>query len=241
VRLWAALLRRAAPGSVRVLGSGGGEAAGLHLRLALALGLPVAVLPRSGGESARLTEDPDWCRSRRLLPLPADPWAVRQFAEGPGERWPAEVREAVGRAIHREYQREQIKDEIRQHLSVTDWDRLRDDLRSSNLQQADHVLAKLGAIGCAVRAVRGRPVTRMTFTKDEIEVMARMEHGRWTVERLMEGWRWGPHKDVAARISPFLVEWEALTEPAREWDRHTVRRIPDYLAGLGLEVYRPKG
>jgi hypothetical protein len=241
VRLWESLLRSLPASSVRVLGVGGDVWAGLHLRVALALGVPVGVLARSGGEGARLTEDPDWRHARGLLPLPDDAWAVRHFVCDAGERWPDGVRETVARAIHEEYQREQVKDQLRQHLSMADWSELRADLRASNLHQADHVLAKLRAIGCGVRAVRGRPVTRMTFTADEIETMARMEHGRWTVERLLGGWRLGPRKDVEARISPFLVEWEVLPEPAREWDRHTVRRIPDYLAGLGLEVRRLKG
>lgn len=28
----------------------------------------------------------------------------------------------------------------------------------------------------------------MTFTEDEVEIMAEIEHARWNVERLLDGW-----------------------------------------------------
>ena len=86
--------------------------------------------------------------------------------------------------------------------------------------------------------VIGRKVVEMTFTKDEIEVMAEMEHARWNIERLFNGWRRGNKRDVSHKISPYLTSWKELPEEIREWDRETVRMIPEFLAKVGLEVRR---
>ena len=77
-----------------------------------------------------------------------------------------------------------------------------------------------------------------SFADDEVEVMAEMEHARWNVERLLDGWRWSSEKDVARKLSPYLVSWAELPEEIREIDRQTVRRIPEYLAAVGLEIQR---
>ena len=118
------------------------------------------------------------------------------------------------------------------------WDDLLDYLRDSNRQAADHIADKLRRIGCTIQNVEGRDASRLEFTRDEIEVMAEMEHGRWNAERLFDGWKWGEKKDVANKISPYLVPWRALPDDVREWDRDTVRKIPEFLAKVGLEVHR---
>jgi hypothetical protein len=80
----------------------------------------------------------------------------------------------------------------------------------------------------------------MKFSKKEIETMAEMEHGRWNAERLMDGWRWGERKDVDKKISPYLVSWHKLPEDVKEWDRKMMCKIPEILAGIGLEIRRVK-
>jgi hypothetical protein len=78
----------------------------------------------------------------------------------------------------------------------------------------------------------------MTFTEDEIEIMAKMEHARWNEERLRDGWRWGKKRDIIKKTSPYLVGWSELPEDAKERDRQTVRKIPELLAKVGLEIQR---
>jgi len=76
------------------------------------------------------------------------------------------------------------------------------------------------------------------FTEVECEFLSQVEHGRWVVERLFSGWRYGETKDVAARKSPYLVRWEELPEQVREYDREAVRAIPEVLRGANLVVRR---
>ena len=79
---------------------------------------------------------------------------------------------------------------------------------------------------------------RFEFTKDEIETLAEMEHGRWCAERYSDGWKWGDQKDVDKKISPYLVSWDVLSDDIREYDRQAVRKIPELLASENLRIQR---
>lgn len=223
------------PDQVKLFGINGGTVAAAEFRLALALGACVAVLEGSGREAARLLPDENWGTSDRLLHLPADPMLVTAFVGSGGNRLTVEKREQLGQAIHDNFR--QIRVTPSADPSMAEWPDLREDLKESNRQQADHIFEKLRQIGCSVFPVRDRPVARMTFTDQEIEQMAEMEHARWVVERLRNGWTLG-ERDVARKISPYLVPWEALSEEVKEWDRDPVRKIPEFLAKVGLEIRR---
>ncbi len=79
----------------------------------------------------------------------------------------------------------------------------------------------------------------MKFDKEEIEPIAELEHARWVIERLSEGWKPAPEKDVEKKLSPYLISWELLSNNIKKYDRDTVKNIPRYLAKVGLEVYNP--
>jgi hypothetical protein len=149
-----------------------------------------------------------------------------------------DLRETIAQAIHETYRRAWRGKVANRDLSMARWDKLPDYLKESNRQQADHIFDKLRQVGCTAHKVTNRDIVPMTFNEDEIEVMAEMEHARWKVERLRDGWRQGKKRDVRKKTSPYLVPWTELPGDMREWDRQTVRQIPEYLAEVGLEVRR---
>jgi len=163
---------------------------------------------------------------------------IKAFIGAANPELSSDIRETIARAIHEDYRRVKTTSGLCDDPSMADWDKLRDNLKESNLQQADHIFEKLHQIGCSVHEVRDRPIALMTFNKGEIETMAKMEHARWVVERLMDGWKLGEKKDITKKISPYLVPWSKLPENIKEWDRDPVRKIPEFLANVGLEVHR---
>ena len=150
------------------------------------------------------------------------------------------IRETIAKAIHENYRRIKTTNSLSQGPEIADWDKLREDFKESNLQQADHILKKLHQIGYKVNKVGNLPISPVTFTDNEIEIMAEMEHARWVEERLIEGWKPGGKRDADNKISPYLVPWPELSDEAREIDREVVRKIPEFLARVGLEVHRYK-
>jgi hypothetical protein len=146
--------------------------------------------------------------------------------------------EVMARAIHDEYSaRRRAEDREPSDRALASWDALDEDLRESNRQQADHLLVKLRALGLASVAGSDPHPALDRLAETGIELLARMEHLRWNAERILGGWKRGP-RDLARRVSPYLADWDELPDEIREYDRASVRAIPDLLARLGMKVVR---
>jgi RyR domain len=150
------------------------------------------------------------------------------------------LQEALARAIHEDYVRRELEKgrSPETNPSMVGWDALPPTLKESNRDQAAHIEAKLAAIGCAIDPTGPSGEDQFAFTPREIERLARMEHDRWWKERTAAGWVLGPQKDVDRRTSPDLVPWEDLSESVRDYDRETVRAIPEFLARVGYSIIR---
>jgi hypothetical protein len=48
------------------------------------------------------------------------------------------------------------------------------------------------------------------------------------------------HKDVERDVSPYLVPWRDLPDNVRKCDRDTVRKILQFPAEVGIEMWRDK-
>lgn len=232
------------PGAVRVLGVNGGAIAGAEYQIALALGAKVGLIANSGREAGRILSDKVWSKSQSLLNLPADPGALQAFSgwrasETPdaGEKATHEM-ETMAKAIHEEFRRERRAAPLASDPALEEWESLHPDLRASNRDQALHLASKLQAIGYTIADSERESEPAPEFTKEEVETMARLEHGRWVVERLSSGWRLGEERSPEKKISPYLVGWSELPKDIQDLDRQTVRKIPEFLKKVNKVVKR---
>jgi hypothetical protein len=226
------------PSQVKLLDVAGRTIAAVECRIALALGASVGVVEGSGYEAAKLLLDEDWENVPGLFPLPPDAMTARAFISSGIPKLDSTVRETIAKAIHESYREMESSIRSSRDPALAHWDSLLDDYKESNRQQADHISEKLLQIGLAVHYVKDQQPKEIQLTVDEVEVMAEMEHGRWIVERLKEGWKWAPERDVAKRTSPYILPWSQLAEEVREQNREIVRRIPEFLASVGMEIRR---
>lgn len=141
--------------------------------------------------------------------------------------------ERIARALHESYRRHSDTPDP----SAVPWADLPESLRASNRSQAEHVTEKIRATRRVLVPDDGDPTD--LFTEEEVQLLGRLEHERWTSERLAAGWTPGP-RDLRARTSPYLVPWEQLTEDVREIDRRMVRALPDVLLDAGLVLRRAR-
>jgi len=145
----------------------------------------------------------------------------------------------LARVVHEEYVKNRRNEGKAEDSSTVSWDQLDHSLKDSNRWAADHLRTKLRAIGC--RGASDGAVAEIVreFSKEEVEILARMEHCRWNAERFLAGWRRGP-EDKPANISPYLVDWSDLPDSIKEYDRQAVRQIPRLLELVGEKVHRIK-
>ena len=121
---------------------------------------------------------------------------------------------------------------------MRDWEQLDDDVIDSNRQAADHISAKLRAVGCRPVERKSDSIESFEFEPNEIELLAKMEHQRWMAERYLAGWSFGDPKDDVNLISPYLVPWEHIPDNIRNYDRVPVRTLPDVVRQGGWEIVR---
>lgn len=145
--------------------------------------------------------------------------------------------EVLARAIHAEYRARQRSHPVtgRADVSLWPWERLPESLKESNRDQAAHIGTKLAATGRRIAPLTGWREEERCFTDTEVETLAEMEHERWVRQRVRDGWTAGS-KDVAAKTTPFLVPWSALSEEVKELDRQAVRGIPGFLSRAGYQI-----
>jgi ppGpp synthetase/RelA/SpoT-type nucleotidyltranferase len=230
------------PADVLVLGFGGGKIAAFEYRLALALGATVGVVCGTGGAADELLKDSLWSAvpGLRLYPLPSDAKTIRAFVVLDGSKFDPDVLDVMAKEFHVRYVASNVK-KIRPE-ALKPWDYLPETYKKANRGQAAFAIRILKAAGFDVRPAEGTPVVFADFKPEEIELMAQLEHGRWNIERLREGWRPGKVRDDEKRIHNCLVAWsddKVLTEEIKNYDRDAVRAFPEILAKAGLEVFRP--
>ena len=148
------------------------------------------------------------------------------------------LREKLARAIHEKYRQEQEGKSPPEDPAMQPWEALPEDLKESNRQQADQIPEKLKLVGRCLRPAANAKSAGIGLTPEELETLARLEHDRWMAQKLAQGWTYGPVKDSARKLHPSLVPWEDLPEAEKDKDRQPVQNIPEFLAAVGLEVYR---
>ena len=246
------LAAKIAPADVRLLGFGGGRVAAIEYRMALAVGACVGVVhfPKASHEAKdavdELLDDPQWKGFRNLLPLPFDASTLRAFIVTASWPYADEVRERAAKELHERFRissQHKIQPDNLRH-----WDDLPTTYQIANREQAGYAIRILEAAGFGVRPAGSGgdgPQKIAGFDGDEferdVEHMGELEHGRWNVERLREGWRPGKVRDNENRIQPCLVPWSdeaVLTPEIKDYDRKAVRAFPSILANAGLEIFR---
>ncbi len=239
IRYWLDLLATGVdPKDVRLLGINGGRIAHLEYRFALALGAHVALLHGSGREAERFLKE--WPRQEndKLIVIPPDAKSIRAFLHlgvGSSRVLAPEIIEEAAQLSHEDFLDQQRYTDPNPVMQP--WAKLREDIKDSNRSQFSYIENNLKTRGYGIRAASGKPAS-LEFTTADIEAMAEVEHGRWVVERIQSGWTYGKVKDAEKKTSPYLVGWDALTDPVRKWDRNNVRLWPELLARFGLEIYR---
>ncbi|MBD3383715.1 Ryanodine receptor Ryr [candidate division KSB1 bacterium] len=144
--------------------------------------------------------------------------------------------EKIAEALHEKYRRDQKDRKPADDPAMQPWEQLDEKLRESNRAAARDIPAKLEALGYDFEATKG-DVKPVSFSDEELERLAKMEHERWNRERIAAGWKPGP-RDPERKRSPYLVSWERLTDDVKKWDREAVQGIPRAMADAGFHIYK---
>lgn len=144
--------------------------------------------------------------------------------------------ELLAIAIHNKYNEKRLRENP--GIEVTEFSKLSDDLKYSNLRQARGIYEKLESVGLCLRR-KGEKGELSKIPEDYIEALAEYEHDAWVNERIAQGWTLG-EKDIEKKTTPYLVPYSELSEEIKDYDRDAVRNIPELAYMIGMAVYEAR-
>ena len=71
---------------------------------------------------------------------------------------------------------------------------------------------------------------------DLTEEIAKNVHDVWALNRIKEGWTYGPERNDELKQTPCLVPYEELTELEKDYDRNTAIATLKLIYKLGFEI-----
>ncbi len=161
-----------------------------------------------------------------IVPLPDDRMTVRAFLRR--STWPRDLAdpEPIAAGLHTRYvRRHRGGRKVAGDPVLQPWEALSEWLRDSNRAVVDDIPDKLAALGLRLaHADEDGVVDVLKVVKDNLELLAEQEHGRFTAERLTSGWTGGV-RDPARFMSPHLKPWEQIDEEAKEYDREVLQDV----------------
>jgi Trk K+ transport system NAD-binding subunit len=143
--------------------------------------------------------------------------------------------DALARAYH-EHRRSKQPASRQREPSWRPWHELAEQFKMSSRREADHMTIKLAQAGFTIAEVASPKIYK--FSAAELQLLAKLEHRRWTIERLLQGWKYGEKRDNALRLNPFLVEWEGLPRQEQRANLSALAALPEILALTNREVRR---
>ena len=116
------------------------------------------------------------------------------------------------------------------------WNRLPETFRRANRRAADHVAVKLRTAGFRLPAsYQGifclAENTNFMGTAEEREIMARLEHDRWSADRYVDGWKFGNLRDNLKKLHPQLKPFDQLTREEKDKDAEQVLFLNEHVLG----------
>lgn len=138
--------------------------------------------------------------------------------------------DAFAQALHEDY-RHRSQATINPQANVP-WHELPEFMKMSNRWRADHTPLLMELAGLhLVRDVQSP--TAAALGAEQIEQLAALEHRRYTIERRLVESRFG----MARRQSARMTQWSELNDEQKDWNRKETARLPEIMAGLGVEMH----
>jgi len=143
--------------------------------------------------------------------------------------------DTLAKAIHTQY-RDSRQSFGHSYAADKPWNVLPETVKMSNRRRADNLPILLAQAGLCMTAST-TPVL-FELRPDEIELLARLEHRRWVIERRLLGVVYGEVRSEFPPRHELLVDWEKLPEIERERNRVDLRNLPKVLAEAHIGIWR---
>jgi hypothetical protein len=116
----------------------------------------------------------------------------------------------------------------REKATFKSWSELSEEQKDANRLAADHLETKMRSVDLDPKDLNLVSEWKK-LTDDQLEMLSRMEHERWSAPYWMAGWKEGA-RDDSRRLHPNLVAYDALDDGTKKYDRDQVLKTAEYLS-----------
>ena len=136
--------------------------------------------------------------------------------------------DTFAQALHEDY-RQRSQDSINPQANVP-WRELPEFMKMSNRWRADHTPLLMELAGLHLEPGVSSPSV-LPLSEKQIELLARLERRRYTIERSLIERRFGSAQGQS------MPDWDGLTEDQKDSERREVARLPEIMARLGIQLH----
>lgn len=120
--------------------------------------------------------------------------------------------------------------------SAAPWEALNEDYRRSHLVLAKNIFIVLKEFGYKV-SIKTNWDENLNFPDGAVVRMAARIHNLWVEDRRSAGWKFAPGaKNQHAKTNPNLVDFNQLSEEAKQFDLDVVKALPALLTKSGIQI-----
>lgn len=70
------------------------------------------------------------------------------------------------------------------------------------------------------------------------DVLARNVHETWALERVKQGWKFGPERNDEKKLHPCLIPYDELPESETIFDHNTAMETLKVILGMGYKIVK---
>lgn len=122
---------------------------------------------------------------------------------------------------------------------LTSWEQLTEDVKNSTRDQVRHIPSALHKANFEIIFVQEKPKP-MTFTNEELIILAEYEHRRWSLHKKESGWKYNKIFDKDKKTHPLLVSWKNLPKDSKEKIIENIKSWSIILANSNFKIERLK-
>ncbi len=225
------------PENIRILGFRGGKISNLEYRLGLSLGVSTGVYKANSSKTQCYIRDTFIENHENFVDLPLDVSTITVFLSNnnlSGVHF--DDIDKIAKEIHDNYLRTEQSKGKKVETSLTSWEFLNEQFRRNNIDQALFFKLSLNYLGYDIKQITDDSKF-IELKSEEIEKLAEMEHGRWNINRLKNGWKYSGKKDFDRKVTPYLVPWSELTDDIKQYDRDAVMNMIKLVSESGFDIY----
>jgi len=121
------------------------------------------------------------------------------------------------------------------HGQRQNWHQLGEEIRTQIMVQSRFLLSMLHIAGYNMTSATDQDVPHV-FSAGLLDLLARLEHDRWSREKIDAGWRYAPRREPQDRIHECLIPWDEMPDDLRQYDRQYVQNLPELLFKTGYAI-----